>query len=166
MNIALRLLSLMILVLVTSFYMGCKDKDEDKKTVEQTQLEKLKGVWVIQTATVDGNDRSSAFTMAPALTLDLSGTYAEGGTYQYSLTGSRQDPSPWPDEGKWKFGTNKSTEIIRDPNTDIETSMTYSVSDTDLIISFSLGDGAAGWPIGNGRANSVTGEWTFTFTKQ
>lgn len=161
MKIALRLLSLMILVLVTSFYMGCKDKDEDKKTVEQTQLEKLKGVWVIQTATDDNGDRTADFAN---VTLTLGGTYAEGGTYQYSLTGTRPDPSPWPADGTWKFGTNKTTDIIRDPNTNNEIPMSYTVSATDLVLQFTVPDGSAGWP--GGRGKSVTGGWTFTFTKQ
>lgn len=161
MKIASRLLSLLILVLVTSFYMGCKDKDPDKKTEEQTQLEKLKGVWVLQTATDDNGDRTGDFTN---LALTLAGTYAEGGTYQYSLTGTRPDPSPWPADGTWKFGTTKSTQIIRDPNTNNEIPMSYTVSATELVLEFTVPDGSAGWP--GGRVKSVTGGWTFTFSKQ
>ena len=95
MKIASRILSLVILVVVTTFYMGCKKDDDDKKTEEQTQLEKLAGVWTVVSAN-DGDDRTADFTVPTNMVLTLSGNYAEGGTYNYSLTGSRPDPSPWP----------------------------------------------------------------------
>lgn len=37
------------------------------------------------------------------------------------------------------------------------------VTNTNLIISFNIPDGSGGWP--GGRTSSVTGAWTFTFTK-
>lgn len=131
------------------------------ETAEQLQLDKLKGVWVVQTVTDDNGDRTGDFAN---LTLTFSGTYAEGGTYKYSLTGTRPDPSPWPANGTWKFGTNKPTDIIRDPNTNNEVPMSYAVSETDMVLQFTVPDGSAGWP--GGRVNSVTGEWTYTFTKK
>ena len=161
MKIASRILSLMILVMVTTFYVGCKKDDDDKKTEEEIQLDKLKGVWTVVSAN-DGDDRTADFD-DPAMVLTLEGNYAEGGTYNYSLTGERPDPSPWPASGTWKFGTNKSTQIVRDPGGVNEIAMTYSVTDTDLIIEFNVPDGSAGWP--GGRIGSVTGDWTFTFTK-
>jgi hypothetical protein len=159
MKIALRVLSLLILVAVSAFYMGCKDDDEKKTSEEKQQLDKLLGTWTLQSAN-DGNDRTGDFTN---LVLTLSGNYVEGGTYNYSFTGTRPDPSPWPPSGTWKFGTNKLTEMIRDPNSPDEISMTYTVTDTNLEIKFTVPDGSPGWP--GGRIKSVTGNWTFNFTK-
>ncbi len=130
-------------------------------TEEQLQLTKVKGSWALQSAN-DGQDRTADF---PNLILHLNGTYAEGGTYDYSFTGTRPDPSPWPVSGTWKFGTSKSNEIIRGPGSVNEIFMTYSVTDTDLIISFNIPDGSAGWAGGTSRMKSVTGDWTFTFTR-
>jgi hypothetical protein len=161
MKIASRILSLLILIVVSTFYMSCKKDDDDKETEEKKQLDKLAGVWILQSAS-DGDPRTDAF---PNLALTLAGNYAEGGTYNYSFTGTRPDPSPWPQNGTWKFGNNKSTELIRDPGGVNEIPMTYQVTDTNLIISFNVPDGSDGWPGGTSRVGSVTGDWTFTFTK-
>ena len=161
MKIASRILSLLILALITTFYMGCKKDDDDKETEEKQQLDKLKGVWNLASAN-DGQDRTGDFQN---LVLTLEGNYVEGGTYNYSFTGTRPDPSPWPVSGTWKFGTNKLTQIIRDPGGVNEIEMTYQVTATDLILSFTVPDGSAGWPGGSSRMKSVTGDWTFTFTK-
>jgi hypothetical protein len=167
MKIALRVLSLLILVVVTTFYAGCKKDDGDEETVEKKQLDKLLGDWTIQSAS-DGQDRTSDFftddTNAP-LVLHIQGNYVEGGTYNYSFTGQRPDPSPWPVDGTWKFGTDKNTQIIRDPGGTNEIPMDYQVTATDLILTFTVPDGSAGWEGGTSRVNNVIGEWTFTFKK-
>ena len=159
---AARALSLLILFIVATVYMGCTKDDEDKETEEQKQLTKLKGVWTLVSANNDSDDRTDEFTGPLKLTID--GTYAEGGTYNYSFTGTRPDPSPWPASGTWKFGTNKSTDIVRDPGGVNELLMNYQVTDADLIISFNVPDGG-GWPGGSSRIGSVSGDWTFTFSK-
>ena len=163
MKIAFRVLSLAILVVVSAFYTGCKDEKEKQDTVEKQQLDKLLGSWALQSATSGGQDRTVDF---PGLVLHLSGNYVENGTYNYSFTGTRPDPSPWPDDGTWKFGTNKLTEMIRDPNSSSEIPMSYQVTATDLVINFTGPDGSDGWPGGTSRIKSVTGDWTFTFSKQ
>lgn len=160
MKIALRALSVLILAVVTVFYAGCKKKNGDEDTVEKKQLDKLIGDWTMQTAN-DGDDRTADFD---GLVLNITGNYVEGGTYNYSLTGTRPDPSPWPESGTWKFGTNKMTDIIRDPGGTSEITMNYQVTDTDLIITFNIPDGSEGWP-GSGRIKNVMGDWRFTFTK-
>jgi hypothetical protein len=162
MKLASRILSLMILVLISTFYMSCGEKEEKKATEEKLQLDKLKSVWTLVSAN-DGQDRTADFT--GPLKLTLAGNYVEGGTYNYSFTGTRPDPSPWPADGTWKFGTNKSTEIIRDPGGINEIAMTYQVTATDLIIYFNVPDGSSGWEGGTSRISSVTGDWTFTFSK-
>lgn len=162
MKIAFRALSLLILVVVSSFYAGCDKKEENPDTEEKKQLDKLRGAWTLQSATTDGTVRTTDF---PGLVLTLSGNYVEGGTYNYSFTGTRPDPSPWPASGTWKFGTNKLTDMIRDPNSTSEIALRYVVTATDLEITFTVPDGSAGWEGGTSRIKSVTGNWTFTFTK-
>jgi hypothetical protein len=169
MKIAFRALSLLILAMVATFYAGCKKKGEDPETEEKKQLDKLVGQWTLVSATDFNGDRTSDFvtdnggTPAP-LVLDLQGNYAgDGKIYNYSLTGKRPNPSPWPISGTWKFGNPKTSKLLRDPNGPDEIEMNYTVTETDLILEFTVPDGAAGWP--GGRVQSVTGDWTFTFSK-
>jgi hypothetical protein len=159
MKIASRTLSLLILVAIATIYVACKDKKGNDETEESIQLKKLRGVWNIQGAT-DPSDRSGDFD---GLVLTIDGNYVENGTYSYSLTGERPSPSPWPASGTWKFGNPKSSNLVRDPGGVSETAMTYTVSDTELEIQFDIPEGSVGWP--GGRISSVTGHWTFTFTK-
>lgn len=162
MKITSRVLSLLILVAVAIFYSGCKDKDGNQDTEEKKLLTKLVGAWTLQSAN-DGQDRTTDF---PALVLHIEGNYTgEGKTYNYNFTGTRPDPSPWPDSGTWKFGTPKSTQIIRDPGGVDEIAMTYTVTETELIISFDVPDTSAGWAGGTTRVKNVIGQWEFVFTK-
>lgn len=161
MKMAFRLLSLALLAAVSLFYAGCKDKDEDPRTAEAQQLEKLAGDWNLVSA-LDSRapDRTEDFE---GLVLTFSGNYSgEGKTYNYSLSGPRPTPSPWPGSGTWKFGTNKNTEIIRDPGGQNEILMNYTVSENELILTFEVPT-TGGWP--GGRVKSVDGEWTFTFSR-
>lgn len=164
MKIALKVRSLLILLALSALYTGCKKDDDDSKTLEQQQLEKLVFDWNLQSATDSQGDRTADFTN---LVLHLSGNYTgEGKIYNYSFTGQLPDSgptsSPWPRSGTWKFGTDKSKDIIRDPGGASEIAMEYTVTATDLIITFEVPDGG-GWP--GGRIQNVTGEWTFTFTR-
>ena len=161
MKIAFRVLSLLVLAMVATFYAGCRKDDNDPETEEKKQLDKLVGDWTLVSATDVNGDRTSSF---PGLVLSLTGTYSgEGKIYNYALTGTRPNPSPWPVDGFWKFGNPKTTQLIRDPGGVDEIPMSYTVNETDLVIEFTVPDGSAGWP--GGRVQSVTGEWTFTFTK-
>lgn len=169
MKIAFRALSFLLLVAVAIFYAGCKDKDGNEDTEEKKQLTKLVGDWTLQSAN-DGQDRTTDFlnktnNNAP-LVLHLEGNYTgEGKTYNYNFTGTRPDPSPWPDSGTWKFGNPKSTQIIRDPGGVDEIAMSYTVTETELIINFEVPDTSAGWAGGTTRVNNVIGQWKFVFTK-
>lgn len=161
MKIASRIFSLLILIAFTTLY-GCKKHNNEKKTEEQTQLEKLKASWQIQSASDASGDRTTDFDN---MVLTLSGNYAEGGTYSYSLTGERPNPSPWPDSGTWQFGSPKTSKIIRDPGDTGETEMSYSVTESELTIEFNIPENSDGWAGSAGRVQSVTGSWTFVFTK-
>jgi hypothetical protein len=156
MKVATRLLTLLAFVGLTLFYASCDKEPKDNRTPEEKQLDKLKGTWALVSAN-DGSDRTADFTN---LVLTLDGSFAQGGTYNYSFTGTRPTPSPWPATGTFKFGTDPLTQIIRDPGQAIEINATYTVSDTDLQIEFIIPDNWVG-----GRTKSVSGTWTFDFTR-
>jgi hypothetical protein len=163
MKFATRILSLLTLAALTTFYVSCDKGGGEKQSEEEVQFGKLKSSWELVTAN-DGVDRTADF---PNLVLTLTGTYAQGGTYNYSFTGTRPNPSPWPASGTWKFGTNVAQELIRDPGTaNTELNMTYTVTGSSLIITFLIPDGHTGWAGGTSREKSVSGNWTFTFEKQ
>jgi hypothetical protein len=162
MKLATRILSLLILAGLATFYVSCDKGGGEKKSEAETQFGKLMGSWELVTANVDGTDRTLDF---PNLTLTLSGTFAQGGTYNYSFTGTRPNPSPWPAQGTWKFDTNVGSEIIRDPSTASELELNYTVTDSGLVVTFTVPDGSTGWAGGTTRQNIVSGNWTFTFSE-
>ncbi len=59
MNIIARSLSLLLLVSAGLFYAGCSG-DDDPKSSEETQLDKLKATWTLQSAN-DGTDRTDEY---------------------------------------------------------------------------------------------------------
>jgi hypothetical protein len=162
MKLATKILSLFVLVGLATFYVGC-GPDDPGKTEQEKQLEQLNSSWSLTSANDGSSDRTSGF---PNLVLTLAGTYAKDGTYNYSFSGTRPNPSPWPVSGTWKFGTNVTSDLIRDPGTTNEIPMTYTVSGTSLTVNFTIASGSTGWPGGTSRIGSVTGNWSFVFTKQ
>jgi hypothetical protein len=160
MKLLTRIFSILILASVATFYMSCDGGGGDSQTEEQKQFTKLSSTWALVSAN-DGTDRTDDFDN---LVLTLSGTFAQGGTFQYSFTGTRPNPSPWPANGTWQFGTNPSTELVRDPNSGDEIDLDYEVTDTQLEIRFNLPESHSGWA--GSRVESVSGDWTFVFEKQ
>ena len=154
-----RIVSVAVLGALATFYMACDDGGTEK-TPEELQFEKLNSSWALTSAN-DGTDRTGDF---PGLVLTVSGTFQPGQTYNYSLTGTRPNPSPWPANGTWKFGTDPNTDIIRDPGSVSETNMNYTVTDSSLTLEFNVPEGSNGWP--GGKIESVEGNWTFVFSKQ
>jgi hypothetical protein len=161
MKLATKILSLLVMVCLATFYMSCDNGGGDEQSEEEKQLIKLNSDWNFVSATEDGTPRTD-FTN---LVLHISGTFAQNGTYNYSFTGTRPNPSPWPVNGTWQFGTNVLSDIERDPGTTSATPMSYSVTDSQLIINFEVPAGSSGWAGGTSRAKSVTGKWVFTFSK-
>jgi hypothetical protein len=164
MKLFARILSLLVLAGLATFYVSCSKDDGGKKSDEEVQLGLLTQTWTMTSATSDGTSRTADY---PGLKLTISGTFAQGGVYDYSLTMTGAPPSvmPWPQSGKWKFGTNPKTDIIRDPGVDSETSMTYTLSSDgkQLHVEFTLAPGS-GWNWS--RQASVSGAWVFEFSKQ
>lgn len=152
-----RLLSLVILVSAGLFYASCDGGGESGKSEEETQLDKLKGNWSLVSAN-DGTDRTDFV----GLKLNITGTYAASGTYNYSFTAtSWPSVSPWPASGSWKFKDGKIANTFIRLNDNQEIAYALSSNDTQLVLSFNYqGTGF------NNRVNSVTGNWQFTFQKQ
>jgi hypothetical protein len=166
MKLSTKILSLLVLFGLATFYISCDPGGGDDKTEAEKQLIKLNSNWTLQSAN-DGSDRTADF---PNLKLEITGTYVKDGVYNYKFTGTRPNPSPWPANGTWKFGSNVSTDLIRDPSTPgtpnpNEIDMTYTLTDTQLEIKFNIPTGSTGWAGGTTRERSVTGDWTFTFVK-
>lgn len=161
MKIAARILSMIVLISAATTYMACDGGDGPTESQQSIQFKKLSSTWVVSSVT-DANTQRQDFQ---GVRLTIGGTFAENGNFTYSLTGTLPTPSPWPRNGAWKFGTNPASEIIRDPSSTSEIPMQYVVSQdgTQLTLTFTVPDGSAGW---TGRTQSVTGEWTFNFTKQ
>jgi hypothetical protein len=161
MKLVSKILSLIILAGLATFYTSCKSDDGPGKSDAEKQLDKLKAVtWELSEATLDGTARTTDFAN---LTLTISGTFVTDGTYNYTLAGTTPSRSPWPRSGTWSFGQDPLTQIIRDPSTADETNLDYVVTDTDLVITFTIPTTSDGWD-GGSRVNAVSGEWIFTFT--
>ena len=131
----------------------CKKDDDPGQSIEDIQLGKLSKTWTADAVTLDATDQ----TGYDNFTLTISGT--PGNTsFGYTAAG-RPSTSPWPSSGTWSFGTSPETQIIRDPGTGDELALTYSVTDTQLQITFAFS--GSGYP---GRVSNVNGQWVFTFT--
>jgi hypothetical protein len=157
MKVIHRVLSLLVAVAIAVSFTNCGEDGGGSKSEEEVQLGKLVGTWTLSSATLDGDVRTSDF---PGLTLTLSGTFSQGGTYAYSFTGTRPNPSPWPENGTWKFDANPNSQIIR-LNDNQKMNYTLGNGNAQLTIEFNYqGGGFAG-----GRIEEVNGNWQFVFTK-
>lgn len=154
-----RLLSLLLLVSAGIFYASCDGGDDPQKSQEETQLEKLKGTWNIQSVNNDGTDRTDEY---PGMTVNFAGTYSEGGTYNYtSDADSWPSVSPWKALDTWKFKTASVTSIVIRQSDMTEINYALSNSDKTLTLDFNY----EGPGFNNGRVESVTGHWIFVLTK-
>ncbi|HOO10860.1 MAG TPA: hypothetical protein PKW06_13040 [Cyclobacteriaceae bacterium] len=132
---------------------GCKKKSGPGETVEDIQLAKLSKTWNATSVELDNVAQTGYDNFA----LTISGT-AGTSLFGYKADGRPTTLSPWLSSGQWKFGASPETQIIRDPDTADELDLTYSVTDTQLQITFTFnGDG---YP---GRVSNVKGQWVFTF---
>ncbi|HEX6893282.1 MAG TPA: hypothetical protein VF141_21375 [Chryseolinea sp.] len=154
-----RLLSLVILVSAGIFYSSCDGGDDPQKSQEETQLEKLKGTWNIQSVVNDATTRTDEY---PGMTVNIAGAFTEGGTYNYtSDADSWPSVSPWKALDTWKFNTGSVGSILV-RQSDL-TPITYTLSNSDKTLELRFDYSGPGF--NNGRVESVAGEWIFTFTK-
>ncbi len=158
MNYLSRLLSLFILVTIVFLSVSCDD-ESGSKSEEESQLEKLRGTWNIQSVDNDGQDRLDEY---PNMTLAISGTYTEGGTYNYTSDADTwPSVSPWKAIDTWKFKAGSVGNTITRQIDLKDMSYELSESDTKLTIEFNY----TGVGFNNARTASVTGDWVFVFTK-
>lgn len=160
MKLLTRILSLITIASLALFFANCGGDDGDDTPVEKTQLGKLNGTWVIESATLEGAADPDKTADYAGFTLSLEGTYDEDSDetfpYDYTTT-NRPDLSPWEASGNWGFGSNPKTQILRDDGLGI----VYTLgSDGTLTLEYTFfGDG---FP--NAKAAEVTGNWTLVLT--
>ena len=141
-------------------YSGCSDKAAPPVSVKDTQLKALSKTWKCTAATLQSTAQP---VYVPNFTLTISGTPGNA-TFGYTTTGRPPGlkSSPWPASGTFTFGTDPSTQINRDdltpPPNSVPLPVTYSVSSTQLQLTFQYGG-----PGFDGRTGAVTGQWVFTF---
>jgi hypothetical protein len=156
MKLVSRILTLLVLATTVVFYSSCGGDDGDPKSETDQQLEKLNGTWIIQAdpdVTQDGGEPAFNFKDMQ-LTIN-----ASAGSTTFNWTASaRPELSPWAAQGTFTFGSPVTSKLERDD----EVMITYSVTDTELIMTFQDFTGA-GYP---GRTKSVEGDWHFEFTKK
>jgi hypothetical protein len=158
MKVIRRMLSHLIVSGAAMALASCSSSGGGGASQEETQLNKLNGVWTMTEVTLDGNNRAADFT---DLKLTISGTFnGTGGIYAYSFTGTRPNPSPWPAGGTWQFDANPNSQIVRLDDSQ-KINYTLSSGDTQLSLDFNYqGAGFAG-----SRVTQVNGNWQFVFTK-
>jgi len=138
-------IGMMVLALI-----DCKSGGDPAPDEKEVQLGKLTANWKCSGAVRDG----VAQTGYDNFQVTISGTPGAE-TFNYSTTG-RPALSPWPATGTWSFGTNVSTDMLRDSSLPV----TYSATDSQLQLTFQFSQ--AGFP---GRTEVVTGQWVFSFSK-
>jgi hypothetical protein len=157
MKIAARILTLVLLASLTTFFIGCKPDPDPGPSETDKQITQLNGSWKVSAATLDG--------VAPTLdhsnmVLTISGATGNN-IINYTVSGRPVGPSAWPSSGTFKFGSNVKQNLDRGDTPVVP--VTYSVTDTKLTIDFDF----TGTPYtSSGRVASVSGQWHFEFTKQ
>lgn len=155
MKIAARILSLLILASLASFYVACDNTDDPKESETDQQIKKLDGTWQTTAYTLDGVTPPDLDYSSFVLTVN-----GEPGntSVNYSVSGRPAGkPSPWNSSGTLEFGDNVKQNLVREDGVSIN----YSVTDETLVIDFTF----SSTPY-NGRVGNVTGNWHFEFSKQ
>jgi len=156
MKIAARILSLVVLAALTTFYVSCKPDDDPEKSETDQQIEKLNGTWAVSEATLNSGPPDLDHS---GMTMAISGT-AGNQSVSFSVNGRPAGPSAWPPNGTFAFGTaNVKTSLTRDDGV----AVSYSVTDTQLIMDFEFQMTPY---TSSGKSKSVEGQWHFVFTKQ
>lgn len=156
-------------VLVAIFAIsGCKDNGGNEQSAVDVAGGNFSGTWAVDgsanSVTFDNQDRTANYD-----DFALSVTYNTGqGSGLYTATGTiiGSGSSPWPGSGSWEFETAepgaKSFNIVRDPGSGQELTITVSLTDTDMTLNFNFDDS-----VNKGsRTEAVTGPWVFNLVKQ
>ncbi len=136
---------------------NCGSSSPAPEPLANQQFTKLQKTWKLTAVTLDGTSQfAPAGLYNNTFTLTISGT--KGATsFDYAVAG-RPPLSAWKAGGKWSFGADAATQIVRDPDvTADKLDMTYSVTDNTLQVQFNYqGTGFT-------RADQLKGNWVFTF---
>jgi hypothetical protein len=150
-----RILSLIVLAGIATFYMGCKGGDDPEPSETDAQIEKLNGTWKVSAATFEGG--------APDLDHSNMAITITGSTgskqVSYTVAGRPAGPSSWPSSGTLEFGTNVKQDLIREDDINIS----YTVTDSKLTMDYTFNIQPY---TSTGRVESVSGQWHFEFSKQ
>jgi hypothetical protein len=166
MKLLSRSLSLLSIASLTLLFANCGGGGGETAP-EKIAVASLTGnttkTWTLVSAEFDNtDDRTDEFDN---FELTLSGTYTgPDDEYDYSVTGSQPDLSPWPQgvagtDGTWSFGgtPDKTSGLI---SRDDGIGMFYSIdSNGRLTLIFTVPDGS-GYPA---RTSQVEGDWEFVF---
>ncbi len=140
-------------------FSNCGGGGSTPEPVADQQLAKLSKTWKLNTVTLGTADKKASY---PSFVLTISGTKGQT-SFGYKTTGNPTVKSVWKGNGSWSFGADPKTMLIRDPSiTTDKLEMSYVVSETTLQIIFTFPDTLPGYD-NQGRAEVVTGIWTFTF---
>ncbi|HYG18440.1 MAG TPA: hypothetical protein VD816_05900 [Ohtaekwangia sp.] len=154
-----RLFTLLIFASAAVLLSNCGGDDKDGPSVEETQLNMLKATWTLEEASLDDVDRTADFADGEnMLTLTISGNFSASGVYNYSFSGKRPNPSPWPASGTWSFVPGSETSQIE---RDDEVIVSYTVTANTLTMTFACVD----CDYAGSRVESVNGPWEFVFSK-
>lgn len=159
----MKLLKLTFFIALIGAFLGfssCGSNNNPDPSIEEAQLKKLVGTWVINKAQFAGSTDSR--TEYAGMTLTLTGTFdsAPGATYEYSLSG-RPTLSPWPASGTWRFEENDPESLII--RTEDDLLITYLVTANTLQLSFDYEGKGAGYA---GRTSAINDDWIFLFDAQ
>jgi hypothetical protein len=154
MKLVSRILSLVLITGLATFFAGCGGDDDPKKSDQDVQLSLLNGTWNAATVQFQGNP--------PSLNHDdfVLTINAQPGdeVMSFTVSGRPTGPSAWPANGTFEFGSNVKTQLVRGDQVAID----YTVDKNSLVMEFEF----TGNAYDAGRTSSVTGEWRFEFTKQ
>lgn len=150
------LIALTLLGASVSFWQ-CGSDPAPAEDPQDAQLKKLSQTWKATAVTFN----STPVTGYENFTLTVSGTPGQD-TFNYTVTGRPAGVvTPWPASGTFTFGTDFATVIIRNDGSGVTIPVTYSVSATQLQMTFTYDcPTCTGY---TGRTTNVNGNWSFTF---
>jgi len=135
---------------------SCKDPVEPEPSAEEVQTTLLAQTWNVGTSandvTLDTQDEIANWA-------NFSVVFNSNGSYTASNISQERTGTVWPTSGSWKFkgagtdGVDINT-IIRDADTNNETSIKITVSDTSLTMTFDYTEPG-------GRTGGINGSWAF-----
>jgi hypothetical protein len=131
---------------------------------QDEQLTKLSQTWKATAVTFNSTPvggYTPSGTPAGNFQITMSGTPGQS-TFNYTVTGRPAGVvTPWPASGTFTFGTDFATVIIRNDGSGVTIPVTYSVSATQLQMTFTYDcPTCTGY---TGKTTNVNGNWSFTF---